>query len=265
MLGTVVVGVDATATSRDAVAAACALARDVVLVHAYPYDLLPLPGTVVEVDVAQQSQAQAEAFVAGLRDELAPGARVRVLPDTSPGRALHEVCEEEGADLLVVGSSQSAHEGRAQPGAVSQGALHHAPCPVLVTARGGWGDGRLAAIGVGYDGSDGSHEALRLADRLAAITGARLRLITVVPHQDGVVEARRALEDVAEDCAAPAVADAAAGDAEHVLAQRSAELDVLVLGSRGWGPVRRLLLGSTSDRVVRDAGCAVLVVPRGER
>ena len=40
---------------------------------------------------------------------------------------------------------------------------------------------------------------------------------------------------------------------------------MLVVGSRGWGPVRRLLLGSTSERLVREAVGPVLVVPRGDR
>ncbi|HEX6620427.1 MAG TPA: universal stress protein, partial [Solirubrobacteraceae bacterium] len=40
------------------------------------------------------------------------------------------------------------------------------------------------------------------------------------------------------------------------------KLDLLVLGSRRWGPVRRLALGSTSERVIRDAECPVLVPPR---
>jgi hypothetical protein len=36
-----------------------------------------------------------------------------------------------------------------------------------------------------------------------------------------------------------------------------------VVGSRGWGPVRRILLGSTSARLMREAHCPVLVLPRG--
>ncbi|MBX5442753.1 MAG: universal stress protein, partial [Solirubrobacteraceae bacterium] len=55
------------------------------------------------------------------------------------------------------------------------------------------------------------------------------------------------------------------GRPAEALAARSAELDVLVVGSRGWGPVRRLLLGSTSERLVREAVGPVLVVPRGDR
>jgi nucleotide-binding universal stress UspA family protein len=47
------------------------------------------------------------------------------------------------------------------------------------------------------------------------------------------------------------------------LVRRSGDLDLLVVGSRSHGPMRRLLLGSTSRRVVRDAKCPVLVLPRG--
>jgi hypothetical protein len=46
------------------------------------------------------------------------------------------------------------------------------------------------------------------------------------------------------------------------LARRSADLDLLIVGSRGHGPVRRFLLGSTSSRLVREASCPVLIVPR---
>jgi len=54
-------------------------------------------------------------------------------------------------------------------------------------------------------------------------------------------------------------------DGDAIMELRSAsdgDLDLLCLGSRSYGPVRRVLLGSTSSGVVADAGCAVLVVPR---
>lgn len=40
------------------------------------------------------------------------------------------------------------------------------------------------------------------------------------------------------------------------------DVDVLVLGSRGYGPIRRLLLGSVSTRLVRSAPCPVIMYPR---
>jgi nucleotide-binding universal stress UspA family protein len=52
------------------------------------------------------------------------------------------------------------------------------------------------------------------------------------------------------------------GSAAHVLRERSGELDLLVLGSRGYGPLRAVLLGSVSSVLVRSAESPVVVVPR---
>ncbi len=161
---------------------------------------------------------------------------MRVLPDTSPARALHEICEEDGARLLVLGSS----------GPIALAALHHAPCPVLIVRRGlPW-----RTVGVGFDGSPESLHAREVADAVARAAGARLIPLTVVRDGHG----------------APAPDDdveALTGKPAQALAERAGGLDLLVVGSRGWGPVRRLLLGSTSEQVVRDAPSSVLVVPRG--
>ena len=238
MFGTIVVGVDGSARARTAVLTGHALAEaldaELELAHAYPYDLLPLEGTVAEVQVSEEMHAEAERLTRTVRDELAPGALVRVLPDTSPARALQEICEEEGARLLVLGSA----------GSTAVAALHHAPCPVLI-ARGAppW-----RTVGVGFDGSAESLHAREVADAIARAARARLIPLTVVRDGSGAPDAE---------------VEALTGKPAEALAERAADLDLLVVGSRGWGPVRRLLLGSTSEQVVRDAPSSVLVVPRG--
>ncbi|HEY6888691.1 MAG TPA: universal stress protein, partial [Solirubrobacter sp.] len=52
-------------------------------------------------------------------------------------------------------------------------------------------------------------------------------------------------------------------DPASALLRVSHEVDVLVCGSRGYGPLRSVLLGSVSRRLVDGAGCAVIVMPRG--
>ena len=52
------------------------------------------------------------------------------------------------------------------------------------------------------------------------------------------------------------------GDPAEVLAQQGVELDLLVVGSRGYGPLRRALLGGVSGRIIRIAPCPVVVTPR---
>jgi nucleotide-binding universal stress UspA family protein len=102
---------------------------------------------------------------------------------------------------------------------------------------------------VGFDGSPESLHAREVADAIARATGASLIPLTVVRDGDSGGQAG---DDV----------EALSGKPAQALAERAADLDVIVVGSRGWGPVRRLLLGSTSEQVVRDAPSSVLVVPR---
>jgi nucleotide-binding universal stress UspA family protein len=52
------------------------------------------------------------------------------------------------------------------------------------------------------------------------------------------------------------------GPPAHELADATRELDLLVMGSRGYGPVRAVLLGATARIVVGEASCPVVVVPR---
>ena len=60
-----------------------------------------------------------------------------------------------------------------------------------------------------------------------------------------------------------ATGEVVVGDPATELAYAGNDLDLLVTGSRGYGPVRRLMLGSTSARLVREAPCPVLVLTRG--
>jgi nucleotide-binding universal stress UspA family protein len=52
------------------------------------------------------------------------------------------------------------------------------------------------------------------------------------------------------------------GPAAAMLSAQSGELDLLVTGSRGYGPVRRVLVGSVSRALVREGSCPIVVVPR---
>jgi nucleotide-binding universal stress UspA family protein len=54
----------------------------------------------------------------------------------------------------------------------------------------------------------------------------------------------------------------AVGEPASILSEASEDLDLLVLGSRGYGPMRSVLVGGVAGRVVRDAACPVIVLPR---
>jgi nucleotide-binding universal stress UspA family protein len=100
-------------------------------------------------------------------------------------------------------------------------------------------------IGVGYDGKTEASHAREVAARLGEELGASVETITVPGNREGE----------------PADPD----DAATELVKRSRELDLLIVGSRGHGPVRHALLGSVTQRLMEAAACPVLVVPRSER
>jgi nucleotide-binding universal stress UspA family protein len=286
MLRKVLVGVDGTPSARDAVTLACALATtddpDVLLVGAYADPLLPFPpGLRGDLHLGRD----VERLLLEVRRELAPSARTHVRADRSPGRALCREIEHEHADLLVLGSSRRAAERCASVGRTGRQALHGAGCAVALAAR-GVSSGTpfaLRRIVVGVDASPESAAALVLARRLAQGAGAQLTAVAVVDDRlpatvapagmavelaqwDDLVAAHREhtqslLARVAER-APEATTELRVGEPADELAAAAAGADLLVVGSRRWGALSRLVIGSTGEELVRDAPCSLLLVPR---
>jgi nucleotide-binding universal stress UspA family protein len=193
----------------------------------------------------------------------------------SPGRGLHEQAEEQNAELLVVGSCDHGVLGRAMLGDDTRAALNGAPCAVAVAPRGyAEHPGPIANVGVAYNASPESIAALAVAGKLAAMTGATTHAVEVVSIPStayaGIVvstfeeyideilqEANSRLEELPD-----VEGHAVYGLAGEELAVFGDQVDILVVGSRGYGPIRRLVLGSTVDYLERHARCALLVLPR---
>ena len=291
----VIVGFDAGEQSDDALVLGQALASaydaELHIAIVLPRTRIPLSRTRIPFEEAIAGgpvSAQLEEHLyesAELR--LGDGDFVRAslngdLVGRSAARALHEYAEQEGADLIVVGSSHRGKLGRILPGSVGESLLRGAPCAVAVAPRGFAQTDQVEfrSIGVAYDGSEEANRALEDAERLSRLAGAQLRVITVVPTQPAfqlqVALSGELLEDLrnefsrvletglatlSDDTEVAAVLEE--GDPAVVLAERGTDLDLLFMGSRGYGPVRSALLGATSTAVMRTAPCPVLVTPRG--
>ena len=109
------------------------------------------------------------------------GAEAEATPSSSPARGLHELAEEIEADLILVGSARRGRVGQILAGSVGVALLHGSPCAVGIAPNGyrdHSGDG-IAAVVVGFDGSEESGLALMAASRLASETGAKLKLVSV--------------------------------------------------------------------------------------
>jgi nucleotide-binding universal stress UspA family protein len=283
MFETIVVGVDGREGGRDALALSRRLSEisegELIALHAYPYDYFVSRGANADFETAMHRAAM--ETVEGELERTGVVARAVAVADGSPGRALHLAASRHHGDLIVVGSAHRGRIGRVLAGDDAAGTLHGAPCPVLV-APGGYAhrSGRLVTIGVGYDGSPESHAALALARDLGQACGARLRIIEVVmPPEPGdpfpaygpdwsedarlrYEDAQRRVEGVVATLGDRAIGEVAVGDAARELAFAGNTLDLLVVGSRDHGPIRRLILGSTSNRLVHEARCPVLVTAR---
>jgi nucleotide-binding universal stress UspA family protein len=218
----------------------------------------------------------------------------RLEASSSPARGLHDTAVSEQVDLIVVGASHHGPLGRVLLGSVGERLLSGAPCAVAVAPRGhATRESRaIGLIGIAFDGSREAHAALRTAHDLAARTGAALRALMVIeppaaipgqfvplPGLEPLVTIERADALQRQEQAATSALDAAVyalGDgvaveqqvlfgsdpAATILDIAGADVDLLVLGSRAYGPMRRALVGSVSSAIVRHAPCPVLVTPR---
>jgi nucleotide-binding universal stress UspA family protein len=206
-----------------------------------------------------------------------PGAQVTpiTVPATqAPAVGLHEAAVERGADLIVVGSSSRGLIGRVLAGDDVKAALRSAPCAVAVAPR-GFADEphEIARIGVGYDGGAHARAAMEAARAIAAGTGAKIRALGVAMAPQGLIdpvgisavaaiEARheqmqRLIAELDPEISGQAVD----GIANEKLTELSSEVDLLVVGSSRRGAIGRVLLGSTSEQLSREASCPLLVVP----
>jgi nucleotide-binding universal stress UspA family protein len=272
---TIIAGCDGRPEGTDAVVLATTLSipldARLVLCCVYPFDYLPRE--------AERGLEAAEV------DRRVAVERIAV-PSTSVARGLHKLAAERAADLVVLGAARHAGLGRVFPGSVAAKMLHGSPCAVAVAPRGyaSQAHAGLRVVGVAFDLSDESESAAREATAIARAAGAALRVIAVMdPAEHGYAslmashrfshanETRKRLDRRVEEIVhglPPALG--AEGRVQHgnactqILAEAADGLDLLVMGSRSYGPLGAALLGSVSERVIESAACPVLVVPRAD-
>lgn len=277
MFKNVLVGVDGRPSGRDAVALASRLtdpSGKLTLAHVHSGELHPshivTPALAREERTASQRLLETERAACDVQAELVS------IVSMSPGGGLHRQAEEQNVDLLVVGSCSHGLFGRAMLGDDTRACLNGAPCAVAIAAVGFGADPKpLTRIGVAYNGSPESTAALAQARELARPGTAEIRALEVVsiPTYAYTGLMAPAIGDSIDVVLQEAVnrmhelsdvdGSAVYGLAGEELAAFGEELDLLIVGSRGYGPVKRLILGSTSNFLERHARCSLLVLPRG--
>jgi len=241
-----------------------------------PSSPLDIP-TVAEFKQALLDEGAATAHaVAALLAPRFSALETRVVSG-DPREEIVRVAREWAADLVVVGARGLGALATAVLGSVSLALVRHAPCAVLVVRPNA---GPLRSAVVAVDGSAGALDAARFFARFAPPPDVRVRIVGVVepPRLPAsattsstlraavaliIDERRRELEEAVEQAGkrfANPARELPEGGAAETLERISGEVDLMGLGARGLGAWSRLLLGSVSERVLRNAACPVLIV-----
>jgi nucleotide-binding universal stress UspA family protein len=285
LVRTVVVGYDGSEQARDAIALGALFARE--------FGSSLVVAVIDEFHIFAGAPPAGEERAAYVRETLAEAAadlgdhefRGESMWGSVP-ECLELITKKVSADLLVIGSTHRGEMGRVLPGSVADRLLAGSLCAVAVAPKGfatkkQSGFGR---IGVGFDGEEESMEATRVAAETAIATGASLRLVAVAPAPVEVLtglswggsapyltflheqlEAEISKASAALPAESECTGEVVDGDPADVLRGRSDDFDLLVLGSRGYGPLRRVFLGGVSCKVIRGSSCPVLITPRSAR
>ena len=282
---------DLSADADLAVVAADEIARlfgsRLVFVHAVPY---PAPAQVLFphlvkgttdrlMAVSRVASETVAARVASLTARTAEDVDVRV-DVGAPDEVIVDTAEESGADLLVIGVAGSDSEGEGL-GASALRIARHAHCPVLVARKGPAKGPILAAT----DLSDPAQGALAIASLLSAKIGEPMVALHVVDYSPMVVvpeafgpgipipvseEEHKAILKAAADrlldvitrleIKADRLVEEGAPPDRIVSVAEQIEARMVVVGTAGGGGLRRMLLGSVAEDVLRLAPCSVLLV-----
>ena len=266
-----IIGFDGSPSARAALSFARSIARvtDAALTAVYVYPnvaYVPAAGvgaalTMTDLTLLEDLENAAKTTLREAGDDV----RQLTVAGSSPPRELHAIAKSESADLIVLGATHRGAAGRIIPGSVGERVLHGAPCPVVVVPS----DAALrpmATVAVAYDGQLESRRALRAAEGLAKRTGASLLLVGVMDEAVVESELRTALDAAARGMRGQGLeveVSLTAGVAAYQIADACRDgVDLLITGSRGYGPLRAVIVGATTRHLVDHAPCPVMVVPR---
>lgn len=297
---TVVVGVDGSDASRQVLAhalvAAARRGADLEVVSCVAVELHYLGGAPTLLPDVGGIRDEADERVRALVDEVLADPEVSAVPgirdvgirfvvsERAPAPEL--VDRSRDALLLVVGNRGRGAARSALLGSVALHCATHASCPVLVVHASPVAGGRPPRVVVGVDGSAGSRVALAAAIEEAARLDGVVEVVSsfqvtdywtdlssvVIPSAEMI---RERVASQARDLVAAVLAEVGSsgtdgapeirievpeGPAGEVLIRHSRDADLLVVGSRGRGAFRALLLGSIALDCAVHAKCPVMVI-----
>jgi nucleotide-binding universal stress UspA family protein len=285
MYKNIVVGFDDSATSLNALSEVSSRVRNngshITLVHAVYHDSAEFDITQGQLDKRltigkELCVKTADVYSSEFGVEIG-----NVVCQGEPDEVLADYARSTGADIIALGTHGRKGLKRLLMGSVTSGVIEKAPCDVLVVSSacphgctGGYG-----SVLVAYDGSEHSKKALEKAAALAETDKHEVTVLYVIPGYQEMVgffkteSIKNAIYDEAEKIleTARAYIDwnghmlgtiVQEGHAAEKITEMAAKLgsELIIMGSHGWTGVDKAIMGSTTERVITNAPCPVLVV-----
>jgi hypothetical protein len=173
---------------------------------------------------------------------------------------------EKKADMIVVGRRGRKGLLKALMGQVAAKVIAHAPCKVLVVPKAARIEYRN--ILVAADGSVHSNAAVTEAIAIAKRCGSHLIALSAMRDESEREEAGNyatKASELAQKEGVSAEAVTPIGRSFNAIVETAGGrgVDLIVMGTYGKTGVKKLLMGSSTEKVIGSAGCAVLVVKAG--
>ena len=286
MTSHIVVGYTATKAGRDAVAFAArlAVATDAVLDVAI---ILPSADRSVitppDTGYDRHLQAQAQAWIAEAIDRTPPEvvAHAHVRAAESFAEGLVGLADELGADYVVVGAADGGSRGHHRLGSTTSELLHSSDVPVVLVPQGARKiapETGITRVTVAIGTRPGADALVGATAHLAKAAGVPVRLLSLLPvdlpptadtaairiststHADEVLAAAKA--ELPDGLAADVVVAAGESIEEAVSYLDWQPGEVALVGSSRLAQPRRLFLGSTAAKMLKEITVPVIVVPR---
>lgn len=246
----------------------------------------------IEAEIEQELRERELAYLTSITGRMTQNERVRArstLLDGPVAEALEAYVNTVDVDLIVMSTRGRNALGRFWLGSVADKMTRRSRVPVLLVRPGEDGKApvpRLERVLIALDGSSFSEASLEWAVALGGLFGAEYELLTVVPGSEGLLdtvmvdgmpallELEREEQEAAEgyirgvesrlrEAGHKVSSRVISGPAVHIAIGSQAEhhaVDAIAMATHGAGGFERWLVGSVTDRVVRESGRPVLVV-----
>jgi nucleotide-binding universal stress UspA family protein len=227
----------------------------------YSYTFEAVPPAVAPIDLMDKFQAKGEKILEDLKrkvEEAGLAVEIR-MEEGVPGQVIADLAQE--CDLVVLGKrGEHAKWGRDLLGSAAEAVTRRSVVPVLLAEEKACSPERVLVL---FDGSEPANRGLRLAADLALRLPVELRVLTAEDDGDkglatlGV--ARAYLEPLDVKATYTTLPGRATKAAAAALEEEPA--DLVIMGTRGYSVLQHLILGRTTEQLMRSVHGPVLLVP----